>query len=282
VQQPNYTRMTKLSLRGAALALVIFLGRAAFGQDTNSTANTFTLTFDKTTVPLIDFTGSFTPTNQTILSASGFEVPLAFSSDLAITNDGRGRLRGSSPAILMQIGNDDPIVTSYRAVGSVSGGGTRPIRVNLTLLLSGFDQPVAGVNAKFRIVITYHLFLDTDNWVLTGTSRGSIRIPGVTTGRINTTVSVPVPGSPDGTWSIDLNTLTLNHIGGSGVITTPAGRTLPGKLSGSVSRQGLWRVRFTGTLDGKGSSATINLLPDESGPNLQTMRGRILGQTVRQ
>src|SRR5690349_14483131 len=98
--------MTKVSMKGAfVLALLFFLGQAAFGQDLNSIATTFTLPFDKTTVPLVDFTGPFTPTNQTILSASGVEVPLTFSSDLVITNDGHGRLRGSSPAILMQIGN---------------------------------------------------------------------------------------------------------------------------------------------------------------------------------
>ena len=278
--RPIDASMSKLTLKRAVLlAVTVLLCKASFAQ---SISNTFTLFFDKTTAPLIDLTGEFSPTNQTIISSVGESVPLSFGG-LIITNMGTGKIKGVSVVpILAQIGDAEPFAAQYKVNGSVTGGGTKPTRVDLTVVLSGVDQAVVGVNSQIKVVIHYKLTLDAENWVLSGTSKGSVRVSNVSSGKINTEVSIPVPGSPDGAWSVNMNVLALKNIGGSATVITPTGRPLTGTLSGNVNKDGLARVHFKGTFDGRGSNVRFNFFPGESGVELQTMKGKLLGQTVLQ
>src|SRR4051812_39427817 len=119
--------MTKLTgPRFWLTALLLVSCQVGFAQ---APAGTFEFSFDKTSVPLIDLQGSFAPTNQVINGAGGSLVPLTFDG-LSLTNEGTGRLRGSGVATL-QIGQDF-VAASYKALGSVHGGGTKLTRVNLT------------------------------------------------------------------------------------------------------------------------------------------------------
>jgi len=278
--RPIDASMSKLTLKRAVLlAVAVLLCKVSFAQ---SISNTVTLSFDKTTAPLVDLTGDLSPTNQTVISSVGDSVALTFGG-LIVTNTGTGKIKGVSDVpILAQIGDAEPFAASYRVNGSVTGGGTKPTRVDMTVVLSGTDQSVAGVNSQIKVMIHYKLTLDVDNWVLSGTSKGSVRFSKVSSGKIKADVSIPAPGSPDGAWSVNMDVLALDKIGGSATITTPTGRQLPGTISGNVNKDGLARVNFKGTFDGKGSSAKFNFFPSDAGVELQTMKGRILGQTVIQ
>ena len=120
--RPIDASMSKLTLKRAVLlALAVLLCKATFAQ---SISNTFTLSFDKTIAPLVDLTGEFSPTNQTIISSVGDSVPLSFGG-LIITNTGTGKLKGVSVVpILAQIGDAEPFAANYKVNGSITGGGT--------------------------------------------------------------------------------------------------------------------------------------------------------------
>jgi hypothetical protein len=274
--QPNDTFFTRLT--GARLwlaALLLATCQVGFAQ---APSGTFTFSFDKTVAPLIDLQGSFSPTNQVINGAGDTSVPLLF--DLPLTNAGNGRLKGSGP-VLLQVGQDF-VAADYRALGTIHGGGTRLTRVNLSVLFTG-EGPVAGVDTRFRIIITYNLALNVDDWALEGVSRGSAQFSGLGRGIVKSPVTVPLSGSSDGAWTATLNILALKNLGGSGTITLPTGRAISGVLAGSfLSRANIARVRFIGTGDAKGTAATFFISPSEdtNAPVVQTVRGRILGQTI--
>jgi hypothetical protein len=268
------TKLTRSSL--FLLALLALACQPVFAQ---APTGAVTLNFDKTTIPLIDLQGTFDPTNQVVNGVGDATVPLSYLGGLGLTHHSNGRLTGTG-VIPVQIG-EDFVAATYKAVGSVHGGGNRLTRVQLTVLLTGKDV-IVGVESTFRIIITYNLVLNVDDWTLEGTSRGSVKLGSVGRGSVRSNVIVPLNGTGDGAWSANLNILALKKIGGSGTITLPTGRSIPGVLGGSFAlRSNLSRVRFTGINEGKGSTATFNLTPtDESPVAVQTVRGRILGQTV--
>ena len=41
----------------------------------------------------------------------------------------------------------------------------------MTVVLSGIDQAVVGVNSQIKVMIHYKLTLDVDNWVLSGRAK---------------------------------------------------------------------------------------------------------------
>lgn len=267
------TKLTRTRLWLAALLLVCC--QVGFAQ---SPGGIFTFSFDKTTAPLIDLQGSFAPTNQVINGVGDSTVPLTF--DLSLTNSGTGRLTGTGVTPL-QIG-EDFVAASYKALGSVHGGGTKLTRVNLSVLFTG-KGPVTGVDTTFRIIITYNLALNVDDWALEGTSRGSAKFSGLGSGTVRSSVTVPLNGTSDGAWTANLNVLALKTLGGSGTITLPTGRAITGVLGGTFApRSNLSRIRFRGTGDAKGTAVTFFVTPgaDTNAAVVEAVRGKILGQTI--
>jgi hypothetical protein len=225
---------------------------------------------------LIDLTGDFN-TSQNIVGAGGTLTPLVYT--ITLTNDPSGKLHASGVAIV-QIGND-LVAAAYTAKGNVTGGGLHPTRVSLTVRLTG-EGPVANTETTFTISLRYNLFLDVADGTLQGSARGSVNLGVLGKGTVRDDFTVvPLPPGVDGSWSANLTVIPLNKLSGTGSISLPNGRVLQGLISGSFStRSGISKIKLTGTGGDKGFSVTFTTTEGEEGLQLETVRGRILGQSV--
>ena len=257
------------------VALFVLSFRFCFAQVPSGAVN---FSFAAADAPIWDLTGTL-QVNQMMLGAGGQNVPLSFS--INITHDARGRLRGSGldEGITILSINNLSVAANYTVTGKVSGGGAAT-RVSLVVRLTGEDT-IAAITTPFTIVITYNLQIQEG--ALVGKSRGSARFKKLGGGgRINDpNISLPLPAGMDGSWSADMNIVPLDKFGGSGSIILSNGRALPASLSGSFSRQSLVStVKISGINEAKGSSVTVRFLDGADAP--QSLRGSILGQTLRQ
>ena len=136
------------------------------------------------------------------------------------------------------------------------------------------------------MVITYNLTYNPTDVVLEGTSRGSVTMSSTGKSKVNAPVGVPLPIASNGSWNALLDVVPFKNIGGSGqiFILPSASRTLGGNLSGSFSPgQNLSKIKLTGSGATRGFNVQFNLGVNAQGePELETMKGRILGQNVRQ
>jgi hypothetical protein len=261
----------------AAVCLSVVLALAPRASWAQAPSGDFTLDFDAGTTPLIDLGGEFN-TSQNIVGAGGTLTPLNYS--ITLTNDANGKLHGTGVAIL-QIGND-VVAAEYSARGNVTGGGLRATRVSLTVRLSGNDTIANNPDTPFSMSLRYNLFLDVENGLLQGSVRGSVKLGVLGTGTVRDDFAVvPLPGGIDGSWSANLTIIPLNKLSGTGSISLPNGRTLLGIISGSFStRTGISKIKLTGTGSDKGFNVTFTTTTGDEGLQLETVRGRILGQSV--
>jgi len=270
-------RTSKLRLAGARffLAFTLFSALTTLSR-ADAPSGEFSIDFDASSTPLIDLSGSF-ETSQSIIGAGGTTTPLVFS--LNLTNDPSGRIRGTGAAIV-QIG-DAFVVGNYVANGNVSGGGVHDTRVSLVVRITGEDV-IAGQETTFSISIRYNLTLSVDDGELQGTARGSAHFSKLGNGKIREDfATVPLPGGQDGSWSVTLNVVPLLKLGGTGTISLPNGRNLQGTISGSYSSgSGIAHIKLTGVGSDKGFSVTFTTSDSDEGPQLETVRGRVLGQTL--
>src|SRR4051794_19317945 len=163
IVQPNNCLMSNLTgSRLCFIALLTFSCNFCFAQPSGE----FSIDFDNST-PLIDMTGSFSVNDQ-IIGAGDQPIPLSFG--VAITHSSSGSLRGIGSAIV-QIG-DGFVAANYRASGRVSGGGNNPVRVFLSVHLSGEDN-LAGVETRFAISVAYNLTFNPEEGDLEGSSSGN-------------------------------------------------------------------------------------------------------------
>ena len=80
-----------------------------------------------------------------------------------------------------------------------------------------------------------------------------------------------------------MNILPVSGLTGSGAFVLSNGRSLPTTLSGSYSsKTDLSKIKLVGTGEGLGSSATLKISTTDLDSQVQTLQGRILGQTVKQ
>ena len=254
--------------------LVLFACQAAFSQ---VTAN---FGFGPTNSPVIDLNGQFAPTSQVISGVGDSVIPLDFNS-VQLIHEANGRLHAGSESAIITIGGDT-VAAAFTASGHVTGGGDA-IKVMLTLHLVGTasfaGQPAAS---PFNLVITYNLKFNSDAVVLEGTSHGVLRITGFGQTPVREAVSVPLPNG-DGSWTVSLTYLPLAHIGGSGTVNL-ATAVLTGTVNGSVGGStGLARVHLVGGPASRGLNVNFNIGSTTDGaPELETMRGRLMGQKVAQ
>jgi hypothetical protein len=233
--------------------------------------------FDNATAPVWDLSGTLA-FNQTMIGAASQESPLAFSLD--VTQDVRGVLSGSGVA-LVNVGND-LIAAQYTVRGSVHGSGSSPARASINVSMTGEDV-VAGVNTRFKINVHYNLEASTEDLAFIGSASGSASFKELSGAKIKTDVSVPVPAGMDGSWTAQMNIIPLQKLGGSALITLSNGRALPTHLNGSYSASSaLANVKLTGINEATGVSANVKFISSVEGTELQSLKGKILGQTVRQ
>jgi hypothetical protein len=224
---------------------------------------------------MIVLSGDFN-TSQNIIGAGGTTTPLSYSINL--TNDTSGKLHATGVAIV-QIGNDI-VAATYVARGNVTGGGLQPTRVSLSVRLTG-EGVVANTETTFVIGLRYNLFLNVDSGNLEGSVRGSVSFNHIGAGTVRDDfTAVPLPGGIDGSWSANLTIIPLSKLGGTGFISLPNGRMLQGLISGSFSAStGISKIKLTGVGGDKGFSVTFTTTTGEAGLQIETVRGRALGQS---
>jgi hypothetical protein len=250
------------------LPLQLLLGQAPSGI--------VTFSFDNAT-PVWDLSGGLT-FNQSLIGAGGQETPISFSLDLA--QDARGKLTSPNSVTLVQVGNDS-IAAHYTVVGSVHGGGGRPARASITVVMDGEDF-VAGVSTRFKINVHFTLEASTEELAFVGRASGNAVFKGLSSARIKSDVSVALPGGMDGSWTAQMNIIALRSLGGSALIILSNGKQVPTRLTGSYSaRSALANVKLTGINEGLGTSANLKFISSAEGIELQSVRGSVLGQTVR-
>ena len=87
----------------------------------------------------------------------------------------------------------------------------------------------------------------------------------------------------DGSWSTEMNILALKKLGGSATITLSNQRVLSTLLSGSYSTSsGISKVKLSGSGASKSTSVKLDFISSEEGKEVEKLRGKILGQSVRQ
>jgi len=260
---------TRNSNRFWFLALLILPLHLSFAQ---APSGNVTFTFDNDAAQVWDLSGVLN-LQQTM---GPTEVPLNLA--VQVTHDGRGRLTGEG-VTLVNVGNDFPAAT-YSVRGHVSGGGNSPVRAVFTVKIRGEDT-ITGVFTRFQITISYNLVADAVEGAFVGRARGSAVFSNLSSSSINSEARFSL-GTSTGAWTVDMNILPFKRLAGSATITLASGHVLPMHLGGSYStRTALARVRLTGINEAKGSAVNLNFISSEEGIEVDTLRGKILGQTVR-
>jgi hypothetical protein len=233
--------------------------------------------FDTPTARVFDLSGSLA-IEQQMIGAGDQETPLSFPVD--VTQDSNGKLSGSGVTVV-NVGNDF-VAGNYKIKGKVSGGGNSVNRASFTVKLTGQDT-IAGVpNTKFSISLEYKLEADSEEGALFGSARGSANFSGFSSANIHSDIAIGLAPGMDGTWSVEMNILALKKLGGSAVITLSNQRALQTRLSGSYSTHtAVAKIKLKGFDASKGTSANLDFISSEEGIELQKLRGKILGQSVR-
>jgi hypothetical protein len=234
--------------------------------------------FDNTQAPVWDLSGGL-QIEQQMLGAGDVEVPVVYSVE--ITHDAKGKLSGSGFTIL-NVGTSF-VAAEYNVTGKTSGGGSKANRAVFTVRLSG-DDVIAGVQTKFNMTIRYDLEADAGALSLVGTARGNAKFSELSSGRIESDVTLALAPGMDGSWTVNMDIVPLKKLGGSASIILSNGRVLPAQLSGSYSSSsGVSKVKLTGVNEGKGTSVNLKFFnSEEEGIALDSMNGKILGQGVQQ
>ncbi len=271
------------------LSLPLALAQAPSGE--------ISFTFDRTTVPVWDFTGAYQFDQQMV--GLGSVSPLSFQ--VFITHDLAGRLRGLGTTIVT-IGQD-VVSANYVVIGSVSLGGnaTRAI-FKISLVGDGLDL-IAGQPRGFRVSLLYDLVVDpnpanTPAWIPRAGNpgvRGTVSVSGVGAATVipGNGFAVALPPGVNGKWSLDMDILALNRLGGSATIvidsaappdrplTQPGTRTLNANLVGTFNaRLASSQVVLAGIFDTRPASLQLSFFNGATAPS--RMSGRLLGQTIRQ
>jgi hypothetical protein len=275
IVQPNNCLMSNLTgSRLCSIALLAFSCNFCFAQPSGQ----FSIDFD-TSTPLIDMTGTFQVSDQ-IIGAGG--QPIALNYGVGITHSTSGALRGNGTA-LVQIGDSDFLAARYRASGRVSGGGNNPIRVFLSVHLTGEGQIAGSVETRFSISVAYNLTFNPEEGDLEGSSRGSAAFSNLASGRVRSidSISVGLPGGGDGSWEANMNIVPFKQLVGSAQVVLSGGRTVNARLTGHFDAgSGISVVRFAGTNVDRGSSAIFSLSTTDAGTEVETVHGKILGQRI--
>lgn len=223
-----------------------------------------------------DLSGGY-PITQVMQGAGGQSLDLSFGID--ITQDPRGRLQGSGQTIV-GVANSF-VAASYSVSGRVSGGGGDVARASLLVRMSGQDV-IGGVFTPFSIVIMYNVEIDSKNQRLFGMARGRAGFGRLGSATINSLADMPLPAGMNGTWTVQMNIVPLQRLGGTGNIVLSNGRAFPMSLTGSFFGPDTSRVRLSGLGTARGTALDLQFNTVEGISTMLGLRGRILGQVVVQ
>ncbi len=260
------------STKRSLLLLAALLGSVQFCK-ADAPDGVLPFSFGVTNAPVFDISGGL-QLNQTMVGPGGTEVALSYGVE--VTQDARGFFTGSGETFV-QIGENDFVAAAYSVKGRIRVIG-ETTHATLVVRLRGQDV-IAGVLTTFSISAVYELDVSAETGTLEGGARGTANFGRLGKTKISSTpVSVALPPSSGGDWTLQLTIVPLNHLAGTALVILPNGRTFQAHLSGRfVDDQST--VKVTGFAEGRGNSVTIVFNTDLE---VLFLRGRILGQLVLQ
>lgn len=184
---------------------------------------------------------------------------------------GQGTLTGSGDGI--DIALDSTISGSIKSIGNV----TRAV-LKMKLVGTATDG-YQVVNVKSKIVFTFDV--DKLNGLLIGTGKGKICVKGEGCGSINEPAQFDIPGEADGSWNLvlDIQNVDGKKLTGTALATLQNGRGVPFGLTGKYNTNtDLTKLK----LKGSGGKFAIQAHAIASELVFQTIKGKMLGQTVNQ
>lgn len=287
-------RFMMSAIKCRLLFLPILFGSLSFGFAQPSGAVTFS--FDRSSFPVWDFSGAY-QLDQQVVGAGGALLDLSYGVE--IVQDLSGRLTGSG-VTLVAIGTDF-VAANYSLRGNVSLGGN-DTRAVFSVRLAGQDV-IAGQTRSFNIQLSYNLVVDPNPanppaWIppLHGSPvRGSLRIQGFGSATVvsGDGFSIPLPTGVDGGWTLTMEILALNRLGGVAAVAIdrvagpgqaagyPTTRNLSFNLTGSYHlNSGLSQLHLLALPGSQGNSLQVYLYDGAAVPS--RLIGKLLGQIVRQ
>lgn len=227
--------------------------------------------FSTNTAPVWELTGGYQITQQ-LIGVAGQLVDVTFGINIVV--DDKGNVTGHDATVVF-IGTD-VVGCEYTVTGKVTGSDGIA-RLRLTVKLVG-DGTVAGVATHAKIKVRYDAEVGFDG-ELNGTSKGTVSLSELGSGKINSELSVPVPGGIDGSWVLTMNVLPLKKLDGSATATFQSGRIVLFDLTGRYSSSSdASRISLRGVGPSRGTHLRLNL---DGGNGVQQMRGKLLGQKIR-
>jgi hypothetical protein len=275
--------MTSSIKRCLFLTAVCLLSlRVGYAQ---SLADTATFSFGPPLTSVWDITGTYQITNH-MQGAKVMPMDIVFR-ELNLDVTSRGRVEGSGTIVVM-VGND-PVAADYKVSGSMSGGGTKT-RANFSIRCKG-QGIVANMFTAYTISANYNLVVDSTNLTMVGKTTGSAHFSHLGSGSLNSDTSLPLPVGADGNWDVTLSILPFVKVAGTGLIyvdkapgaedNDASPRLLATKLTGSVSKSGVAKLKLSGYGNSGGSQLNLTLTSLAGSTNqLTSVKGKILGQTV--
>jgi hypothetical protein len=241
------------------------------------------LSFDLGTVTgtqLWDLTGAYT-LNLTVSQNNGVQVPLNLV--FSMVHDGRGNLSGPTNDLQTLILADNNFFPVFYVVkGKVTGfNGTARARFTIRLISAG-PGDVGGLQVQnFGGTITVDAETDSETQELVGSAKINANFGSFGTLRGPIDFSTALPSGVDGTWTLSMQFLALNKVGGTASVIMP-NDTFGLNVSGAF-KSDVFQLKSRGannvenTLSGIGSTATIFIGSDFS---LIFLNGKLLGQRV--
>jgi len=268
--------------RALLFAVVLSPLQFAFGQG-QATGPTFT--FGPPATPVYDISSGYQITNH-VQGATIQPVDVVFQN-IGLGVDAHGHLAGAGTMVVL-VGND-PVAGDYTLSGKISGGGTKT-RVNFSVHCKGLGV-VTSIITSYNVSANYNLVINPAGTNMVGTVKGSAHFSDLGSGKINSALTLPLPPGVDGGWNVTLDVLPFVKLAGTGLIVVdnapppivgiPPGTTLATKLTGTVSKSGVTKVKLSGLGNSAGTMLTLNLpSPIQTSNQLATVKGKILGQTV--
>ena len=273
--------ITSLKVRGCAVALLLSSLQACLAQVPSGEVD---IPVTNSSSPQVYSFAQELTLSQAMQLPDGSALPLSF--DVTLTQDARGRLRGSD-ITLFHIGtnNNQYFAGFYTASGTVGTVAGAP-RVTLMVRGSGQDS-IGGVLSSFSINLKYVLTLNvtTNSVALQGIATGKANFGSLGRGVINDpSFSIPLGASFNGNWTVQMNIVPVTKLKGSAVIAFANGTSIQTKLTGTYhADSGVSSVNLVGVNGGHGNTLHLDFSYGTNGvPVIEDLRGRLWGQTVQQ
>lgn len=200
--------------------------------------------------------------------------------NFTLVQDDKGKIRGEGTVAGSRDGYN--ATANFTASGSIKSGGNTMSAVLKTVLIAAVTDGHTIWNAKGNVKLTGKV--DKPTSLLRGSVKGKVCAQGEGCESVSEKAELPLPVETHGAWDLHLEITNVNGKKLTGTATAVlhnadgAIRNVPFTLSGQYNAQtNLTKL----TLKGSGGKFTIRANVSASQLIFQSMKGKMLGQTVQ-